>query len=143
MQQFVENTEHEAGWQKILRVIHAPSDLMPQLPFATEHLVLQETRSLTHCKEEDNSMIGLLRWNDFSTVDAVQWWRLVPHGFGVFFDVLAGSQWIIIAAPASLPLHPNFFATSDLYINIFMETEAINPTLIRPEAILLTAGMQM
>jgi len=116
---------------------------MLQLPFMTEHLAVRETRSLTHCKEEDNSMIGILRWNDFSTVDAVQWWRLVPHGFGAFFDVLAGSQWIIIAAPACSPLDPDFFATSDLYINELTETETPNPEYIRPEAILLTAGMRM
>jgi hypothetical protein len=141
LQQFVDNAESSTG-SKVLRVIHAPSDFVHQLPFTTEYLAWRETRSLTYCKEEDNSMIGLLRWNDFSNADAVQSWRLVPHGFGAFFDVHAGSQWMAVSAPLCSPFDPSTLATPDIFSPEF-SPDCLNDELIYPEAILLTEGTRM
>ncbi len=146
LRQFVDNSTSDAGG-KILRVIHAPSDVLKQLPFATEYLAWRETRSLTYCKEEDNSLIGLLRWNDFSNTDAIQWWTMAPHGFGVYFDVHAGSQWIAIAAvhvdSDSSPFDPDLLATADLFLQNFVPTNSLNPELVHPEAMLVSKGMRM
>ncbi|KIM38064.1 hypothetical protein M413DRAFT_13028 [Hebeloma cylindrosporum] len=145
LQQFVDNAESKRG-SKILRVIHAPSDSVQQMSFTTEYLAWRETRSLTYCKEENYSSISTLRWNDFSNTDAVQWWNLVPHGFGAFLDVRSGSQLIIVAAPASSPsssFNPDDFATSEIFIPGFLPTRAIHPVFFHPEAILLTEGMRI
>ncbi|KIM35727.1 hypothetical protein M413DRAFT_32284 [Hebeloma cylindrosporum] len=138
--QFIENAELPRT-RKVLRVIRAPSDEVQQLPFATDLLAWRETRSLTYCKEEDNSMFNILRWNEFSNTNAIQGWRLIPHGFGAFFDVRAGAQWIFIAGPACSPFNPDIFADLELFIDGPEGSKIINPKLTQPEAMLLTAGM--
>lgn len=153
MQQFVDNAEEQT--RKVLRVIHAPSEAVDhRFPFATEHLAWRETTSLTYCKHEEPSKISLLRWNDYSNADAFQWWRLVPLGFGLFYDIRAGSQLISIASPVDpLPVDgsdpkdhvfdPYVFASPHLFTTDDQEMKAISPEITSPEAIWLTAGMRM
>ena len=120
------------------------------MPFTTEHLAWCETRSLTYCKEDDNSLIGLLRWNNFSNTDAMQWWTMVPHGFGIYFDIHAGSQWFAIAASHTspddrdaTPFDPDLLATPDIFPCDFVPTAALDRELIHPEAILVREGTRM
>ena len=47
LQQFIQNAESKRA-RKVLRVIHAPSDFIQQLPFTTDYLVWHETRSLPY-----------------------------------------------------------------------------------------------
>ena len=145
---FVDNSDETEG--KILRVVHAPSDVVHHFPFTTEYLAWRETRSLAYCKEEDDFPMRLLRWNDFSNTDAMQWWRMVPHGFGMYFDVHEGSQWIAIAAPRPptidpncSPFDPDLLATPEIFLPDFVPTEPLNRELIHPEAMLLTVGTRM
>lgn len=139
---FFQNAESKSA-RKILKVIHAPSDFVEQLPFATEYLAWRETRSLTYCKEEDYSTIAMMRWNDYENADAVQNWTLVPHGFGLYLEIRGGSKWIIIGSPAEFPFDPEKFSSSELYLPDFVENRKINESFIHPEAILLTQGMRM
>jgi len=154
LEQFVENASESPQHRKVLRVIHAPSDVIQKLPFATDYLAWRETQSFVYCKDENISIISLLRWNDFSNADAIQWWRLVPFGFGIFFDVRAGSKWIAIAGPASSPFDPDLLATPNLFIPDEEQGRVTDPvirhpegvydsTITHPEGILLTAGMRM
>jgi len=142
LQQFFQNAESRST-RKILRVIHAPCDFVDQLPFTTDYLAWRETRSLTYCKEEAYSTINALRWNDYDNADAIQQWTLVPHGFGLYMDIRAGSKWIIIGGPSNFPFDPDHFATSDLFVPEFVSTKMMNQLFVHPEAILLTQGMRM
>ena len=142
LDQFFQNTESKRA-RKVLRVIHAPSDFMEQLPFTTDYLAWRETQSLAYCKEEEYSTIGALRWNDYDNANAIQQWTLVPHGFGLYLEIRAGSKWIIISSPAEFPFDPEHFATSDLFLPEFVATQKMNQLFIHPEAILLMQGVQM
>jgi hypothetical protein len=142
LHQFVQNAESKRA-RKVLRVIHAPSDVIEQLPFTTDYLAWRETRSLAYCKEEDYSTIGSLRWNDYDNADAIQQWTLIPHGFGLYLDVRAGSKWIIVSSPADFPFDPDHFATSDVFLPEFVSIRRLNELFVHPEAILLTQGMRM
>jgi hypothetical protein len=142
LDQFFQNAESKRA-RKVLRVIHAPSDSMEQLPFTTDYLAWRETRSLAYCKEEEYSTIGALGWNDYENANAIQQWTLVPHGFGLHLEIRAGSKWIIIGSPAQLPFDPEHFATSDMFLPEFVMTQKTNQLFIHPEAILLREGMQM
>jgi len=142
LQLFFQNAEAQRT-RKVLRVIHAPSDHTQQQPFATDYFAWRETQSHPYCKEEEYSAIYTLRWNDYENANAVQKWTLIPHGFGLYFDVRAGSKWIIVGSPAALPFGPDDFATSDMFALESWSTSMINELYIRPEAILLTEGMRM
>lgn len=67
------------------------------LPFASEHVAWRETTSEPYCDLESFTDSSL-RWTDVSTANAVQFWRITPAGFGMFFDVRSGHQLIIIAS---------------------------------------------
>jgi hypothetical protein len=142
LHQFVQNSESKKA-KKVLRVIHAPSDLMQQFPFTTDYLAWRETRSLPYCKEEEYSSIGALRWNDYDNADALQKWTLIPHGLGLYMQIRAGSKWIIVASPAALPFNVDLFGNTDLFLPDFLETGTLNDLFVHPEAILLTEGMGM
>ena len=142
LQQFVQNAESKRA-RKVLRVIHAPSDFIQQLPFTTDYLAWRETRSLPYCKEEEYSTIGALRWNDYDNADAIQKWTLVPHGLGLYLEIRAGSKWIIVWSPAEFPFNPDHFATWDLFLPEFLSTRRVNQLFVHPEAILLREGMGM
>jgi hypothetical protein len=60
LEQFVKNASESPQRCKVLRVIHAPSNVMQKLPFATEYLAWHETQSFMYCKDESNSIISLL-----------------------------------------------------------------------------------
>ena len=150
LQQFFHNAEAQKT-RKVLRVIHAPSDYTQQQSFTTDYLVSfttdylawRETQSRPYCKQEEYSSITALRWNDYENANAIQKWTLVPHGFGLYLDVRAGSKWVIVGSPAVLPFGPDDFATADMFALESWETSMINDVYIRPEAILLTEGMRM
>jgi hypothetical protein len=142
MDQFFQNAEAKTS-RKILRVIHAPSDSMEQLAFTTDYLAWRETRSQTYCREEQYSSIGALRWNDYDNANAIQQWSLVPHGFGLYLQIHAGSKWIIIGSPADFPFEPEHFSFTEIFLPEFVETQQTNQIYIHLEAILLRQGMQM
>ena len=67
-------------------------------PFASDYAAWRDTVSDPYCDGEssDNSS---LRWTDASTTNAVQFWRIAPAGFDIFFDVRSGHLLVIIATP--------------------------------------------
>lgn len=142
LHQFFENAESKRR-RKVLKVVHAPSDFMEQLPFASEYLAWRETRSLAYCKEEEYSTIAMMRWNDYENANALQQWTLVPHGFGLYMEIRAGSKWIIIGSPADFPFDSRHYAPSTVFLPDFVEERKLNELIMHPEAILLTQGMRM
>ena len=84
-----------------------------------------------------------MRWNDYDNANAIQQWTLVPHGFGLYLEICAGSKWIIIGSPAEFPFDPEHFATLDLFLPEFVAMQKMNQLFIHPEAILLMQGVQM
>ena len=68
---------------------------------------------------------------------------MVPLGFGVFFDIHAGSQLMTIAGPACTLFDLDFFANFNLFLASGEQMKAVNPEMITPESILLTAETQM
>ena len=65
-------------------------------PFSSDHVAWRETAFDPYCVydlSEDSS----LRWTNVSTLNAVQFWRIAPAGFGIFFDIRSGSQLVIVA----------------------------------------------
>lgn len=124
-----------------------PSELPPQQTnFGSEYLTWRETKSHVYCKGEDASLIKLLRWNDISTTHSVQWWTPIPHGFGAFIDVRAGSLLVMVAASPHTHkslFHPVYLSLPAFYMPKFHRTIVPHALDVEPEAILLTEGMRM
>ena len=97
LKQFVENLELNNG--NILRIIRMRSYSGAEaLPFSSDHVAWRETASDPYCNYDSSEELSL-RWTNVSTANAVQFWRIAPAGFGIFFDVRSGSQLVIIATP--------------------------------------------
>jgi hypothetical protein len=95
LKQFVENLELDNP--NVLRIIRMRSySGAERFPFSSDYVAWRETAFDPYCNydlSEDSS----LRWTDVSTANAVQFWRIAPAGFGIFFDIRSGSQLVIIA----------------------------------------------
>jgi hypothetical protein len=111
-------------------------------PFGSEYVAWRETKSDVYCKQDDSSLLNLLRWNDISMANSLQWWTPLPHGFGAVMDVRSGSQWIIIAT-ATEPCDDDMFEYPTYYLPSFRRSQAENNLALEVEAILLTQGMRM
>lgn len=95
MKQFVENLELENP--NTLRIVRMRSYLGAEsFPFSTDHAAWRDTASDPYCVH-DLTEESSLRWTDISTANAVQFWKIAPAGFGIFFDVRSGRQLVIIA----------------------------------------------
>ena len=100
LKQFVKNLE--LNNPNTLRIVRMKSYLGAELhPFASEHIAWHDTASDPYCDLESFEDFSL-RWTDVSTKNAVQLWRIIPAGFGMFFDVRSGQQLIIIATAQTM-----------------------------------------
>ena len=96
VKQFIDNLEGDKP--NILRIVRMtmPSGFESTL-FSTDYaawLDMLEDRGSTH---EDTSKESALRWTDVLTTNTVQFWRIAPAGFGAYFNVRSGQQWVIMA----------------------------------------------
>ena len=83
------------------------------LPFTSEHAAWCDTISDAYCDDESSEYTSL-HWTDLSTTKAIQLWKMMPAGFGAFFNVCSGQQLIVIVAPkcANEDKNTNFLAQS-------------------------------
>jgi hypothetical protein len=95
LKQFVDNLE--LSNPNTLRIIRMRSySGAESLPFSSDHVAWRETISNPYCNY-DSLENSSLRWTDVSTVNAVQFWKIAPAGFGLFFDIRSGSLLVIVA----------------------------------------------
>ena len=145
LRQFIENAE-SGEHQKILRVVRMPSETSPsQTPFGSEFVAWRETKARVYCKEEDPSLLKKLLWYDITTKNSVQWWTLNPHGFGMYIDVCAGSQLLVIGTPPQDRQRESdqYFAQPRTFLPNFRRMRIRNNLNNDFEAIHLTEGMRM
>ena len=114
------------------------------LPFTSEHAAWRDTVSDPYCDGETSEYTSL-RWTDLSTTDAIQFWKMMPAGFGAFFDVRSGLQLIIIATPICADEDNNTvsFTCWSCYLHNF---DRLNPEFYSEnhiEAIRLEAGNRL
>jgi hypothetical protein len=97
VKQFIDNYEQPSP--NLLRIIHMESyaGMEPSL-FSSDHIAWRDTRRYAYCHREPTNQSSL-RWSDISMTNTIQFWKLIPAGFGAFFDIRSGQQWVIIATP--------------------------------------------
>jgi hypothetical protein len=66
--------------------------------FSSDHIAWRDTRRDAYCHREATNQLSL-RWSDISMTNTIQFWKLVPAGYGAFLDIRSGMQWVIIATP--------------------------------------------
>jgi len=94
-EQFVDNLELDNP--NILRIIRMRSYFGAETcSFSSDHVAWRETVLNPYCVY-DSFEESSLRWTDVSTANAVQFWRIAPSGFGIFFDIRSGCQLVIMA----------------------------------------------
>jgi hypothetical protein len=69
------------------------------ITFSSDHAAWRETLSEPYCDQDDVAKQSSLRWTEASMRNTIQFWQLAPAGFGIFFDIQSGQQWVIIATP--------------------------------------------
>lgn len=143
LKQFVDNLELDRP--NTLRIIRMKSySGAESFPFASDHAAWRDTMSDPYCVYE-SSEDSSLRWTDVSTANAIQFWRITPAGFGMYFDVRSGSQLVIIGTTDSTNDDDpkDFFTRWDRYVRDFDRTM---PTFSVPtsiEAIRIDAGHRL
>ena len=97
----IENLERSK--RSIFRTVRMGSYAgMEPSPFSSDHWAWRETLSEPYCDHDDPRELLSLRWTEVSTANAMQFWKIAPAGFGIFFDIRSGEQWVIIATPDKL-----------------------------------------
>lgn len=86
------------------------------MPFSSETYAWQQTEDHSFSNDTETSAIfpsNHLLYGSAATTGVIHGWRLTPDGFGLVIDVMAGSNWVVVAKPRN---------NSDIYadINIFM-----------------------
>ena len=95
LKQFVDNLELNSP--NTLRIIRMKSYLgVESSLFSTDHAAWHDTISDPYCIYDAPNKSSL-RWTDVSTANAIQFWRIAPAGFGIYFDICSGRQLVIIA----------------------------------------------
>lgn len=76
---------------------------------------------------------------------SVQFWQLVPAGFGGFFDVRSGNLWIIVATShqAEYDKQSEFFTHWDCFLEEFNPLKPTFATRTRLESIRLETGNRL
>jgi hypothetical protein len=96
------------------------------LPFSSDHVAWRETVLNPFCVY-DSLEESSLRWTDVSTANAIQFWRIAPAGFGVFFDIRSGSQLVVIGTTECANLEggkdKNFFTRWGHYLEDFNQQD--------------------
>jgi hypothetical protein len=120
LQEFIENLQSRT--KNILRTFRMKSySGMESSSFSSDHVAWRETLYDPFCDEDDSTKLSLLRWTEASTVNSVRFWRVVPAGFGAFFDIRSGRQWVIIASPdrRDVDVEVDRFTRWDRYLQDF------------------------
>lgn len=109
--------------------------------FSSDHAAWRETTPTS----EEIEKLSSLRWTDVSMTNAVQFWRIVPSGFGSYFDVRCGSIWIIVATPTAVEEGevPDFFSHWDRYVQDFSPISPTFGTDTRLDSIRLEPGNRL
>lgn len=144
LKQFIDNLNAENP--NILRIVRMKSysgfDLTE---FSSDHAAWRGTMSDPSSVMDDMSHRSRLRWTDVSMKNSVQFWRMVPAGFGAFFDIRCGQLWIIVANPEldAPRVDREYFTRWDRYtegFNRLLPTFSIGTRL---EAIRLEPGIRL
>ncbi|KAF8800472.1 hypothetical protein BYT27DRAFT_7026457, partial [Phlegmacium glaucopus] len=95
--------------------------------FSSDHVAWWDTLSEPYCVQDETTKQSLLRWTELSTTNAIQFWRVVPAGFGAFFNIRSGRQWIIIATPNLMDKdgHVDFFTRWNRYLQEFNQMDPV------------------
>jgi hypothetical protein len=142
LRHFVDNLELENP--NTLRVVRMRTySGAESFPFSSDHAAWRDTVSDPYCVH-DSSEESSLRWADISTANAVQFWRVAPVGFGIFFDIRSGHQLVIVATPecADDDGNKHFFTRWGHY---FQDFDRLDPEFYsnRLEAIRLEPGNRL
>jgi hypothetical protein len=143
LKQFVENLEFNNP--NTLRIIRMRSYSGAEaFPFASNHVAWRETAFNPYCVY-DSSEESSLRWTDVFTINAVQFWRIAPAGFGFFLDIRSGCQLIIIATEecANDEGNKDFFTRWDHYLQDFDSLDPESYSDNKFEAIRLERGNRL
>lgn len=89
--------------------------------FSSDHAAWRDTQLDPYCIDDDSAMQSFLRWTEAATTNVVQFWRITPAGFGMFFDIRSGQQLVIVATPdvANRNGDGDFFTRWDRYLQDF------------------------
>ncbi|KIM38926.1 hypothetical protein M413DRAFT_419911 [Hebeloma cylindrosporum] len=121
--------------KNILHVSHMKSELHSrQAPYSTNFVVCRETAQEPHCEEEKNRDMTIIKWYDLATENAVQGWRLVPHGFGAALEVSTGKMWVVVVDAGT---------DASNFLPYFDPMSATNRSGIPMEAIVLHEGAKL
>jgi hypothetical protein len=150
LKHFVDNIEQDRP--KTSRIVRMTSYSGAELlPFSSDHIAWRDTASDPYCFHDLSEELSL-RWTDVYTANAVQFWRMAPAGFGMFFDLRSGRLLVIIAAPNNTALdnmnddldeRKDFFTRWDHYLIGF---DRLKPALVSNnslEAIRLEPGNRL
>ena len=111
------------------------SDFFPrQAAYSTNFVICRETEHEPHCIEEKNRDMPILHCHDLATENAVQGWKLVPHGFGAVLEASTGKQWVVVA---------NAGSDASNFLPNFESMLATNRAEISMEAIVLHEGIKL
>lgn len=105
-----------------------------QAPYSTNFVSCRETDHEPHCIEEKNKDMTILHWHDLATENAVQGWKLVPHGFGAVLEASTGKQWVIVV---------NTGSDASNFLPNFESVSPTNRAEIPMEAIVLHEGIKL
>lgn len=113
--------------------------------FSSDHAAWRDTLQDPGSALEDISKRSTLRWTDASNTNAVQFWRVIPAGFGAFFDIRSGQIWVIIATQNSSEVkhRPEYFSHWYRYLHSFSRLGPKFSIETRLEAIRLEAGNRL
>lgn len=144
LNQFIKNINCEQP--NILRIVRMISYAgFESTNFSTDHAAWRDTTTDSSSALNDGSRRSVLRWTDVAMQNAVQFWRIVPGGFGAFFDIRSGHVWIIVATP--ILDHRNVdrdnFTRSHIYLQEFSRLRPIYDANTRLEAIRLEPGTRL
>jgi hypothetical protein len=141
---FVDNLESPSP--NVLRIARMRSSSgMEPLPFSADHAAWRDTLRDPYCIKDDPTVQSSLRWNEAATANAIQFWRIIPSGFGAFMDVRSGQSWIIIATPDDRDKDENidYFTRWDRYLQGFQRMDPIFTVKNGLEAIRIEAGNRL
>jgi hypothetical protein len=95
--------------------------------FSSDHAAWRDTQFDPYCIDDDAAKQSFLRWTESATSNVVQFWRITPAGFGMFFDIRSGQQLVIVATPDVGNGNGNrdFFTHWDRYLQDF---DRLDPT---------------
>ncbi|HEY4831133.1 MAG TPA: hypothetical protein VIH61_01025 [Waddliaceae bacterium] len=113
--------------------------------FSSDHAAWRDISHHSLSALDDISKRSMLRWTNVSTKNAVQFWRLVPAGFGAYFDIRSGQVWVIVATsiPTERTSQPDHFTHWDRYLQKFNRLRPHFSTDTHIQAIRVESGNRL